>query len=296
MVDSGVITEVFQNRTLRSVLFYATGVATYSLIAVWAELYSPYGDHISLPANLHAAMALVMGWLLVFRTNSSYGRWWEARKLWGALVNISRNTAIKVADLCKAGDDELNKFRVEIVAFAYALNAHLRDGARLQDLPGFEDCPDQPSHVPSYLITRMYEELGAWKAAGFIDGDELRVLDAETRQYLDICGGCERIRNTLVVRSYRLFTRQCVGLYLVSFPWGVVDSFGWWTVPLTAVVAYFMIGLETVAEHVEEPFGYDNDDLDLDGLCRTIEVTVQEVFDRRLARPTEAPWGLSFRK
>jgi ion channel-forming bestrophin family protein len=283
-MERGVVTEIGRSSTLRKVAFYAVGVAAYSLIAVFVKNSEEFGNHIALPSDLHAAFTLVLGWLLVFRTNSSYARWWEARQLWGALVNVSRNMAIKVADLCKAGDGELNKFRIEIVAFAYGLKDHLRNESQLQKLDGFEACNDHPSHVPSYLITRMYEEIGSWKSDGFIDGDDLIVLDAEARQFLDICGGCERIRNTRVVRSYRTFARQCVGLYLITFPWGVVDSCRWWTVPLTAIVAYFMLGLETVAEHVEEPFGYDEDDLDLDGLCKTIAITVQEVFDRRLAR------------
>ena len=288
-MSRGVVTEIGRSATLRKVSFYSIGVAAYALLPVWMEVRSAYGEHISLPSEFHAVFTLVLGWLLVFRTNASYARWWEARKLWGGLVNISRNMAIKVADLCKAGDDELNKFRIEIIAFAYGLKDHLRNESSLQKLDGFEACPDQPSHVPSYLMTRMYEEISSWKADGFIDGDDLRVLDAEARQFLDICGGCERIRNTRVVRSYRTFARQCIGLYLVTFPWGVVDSLRWWTIPLTATVSYFMLGLETVAEHVEEPFGYDEDDLDLDGLCKTIAVTVQEVFDRRQEREDRAP-------
>lgn len=288
-MEPAAVTEIANSRTLRTVALYAAGVGAYSVIAVWAEAPSLNGHAVSLPPDLHAAFTLVLGWLLVFRTNSSYARWWEARQLWGKLVNVSRNMAIKVTDLCKAGDDELNKFRIEIVAFAYGLRDHLRQESQLQNLSGFEDCTDQPSHVPSYLITRMYEEVGSWKANGFIDGDDLIVLDAEARQFLDICGGCERIRNTRVVRSYRTFARQCVGLYLITFPWSVADTCRWWTVPLTAIVAYFMLGLETVAEHVEEPFGYDEDDLDLDTLCRTIEVTVQEVFDRRLQRGSSPP-------
>ncbi len=278
-----------RSRTLQNVALYAAIVAVYAIIPAWTETNSQYESFIEMPPDLHAAFTLVLGWLLVFRTNSSYARWWEARKLWGGLVNISRNMAIKVADLCKARDDELSKFRIEIVAFAFALKDHLREGATLQQLEGFEDCTDQPSHVPAYLITRMYEEIGSWKANGFIDGDDLRVLDAESRQFLDICGGCERIRNTRVVRSYRTFARQCVGLYLITLPWGIADSFRWWTVPLTGIIAYFMLGLETVAEHVEEPFGHDEDDLDLDGLCETIKVSVQEVFDRRLARQSQPP-------
>ena len=67
-------------------------------------------------------------------------------------------------------------------------------------------------------------------------------------------------------------------MFLLTLPWGIVEHFGWWTVPLTMLTAYFMLGMEIVAEHVEEPFGYDDDDLDLDGLCRTISQSVSEVF------------------
>jgi len=80
------------------------------------------------------------------------------------------------------------------------------------------------------------------------------------------------------VRSYRIFARQCVSLFLLSFPWGVAHDFRWWTVPLTMIISYFMIGMEIVAEHVEEPFGQDEDDLDLEGLCDTIERSVNSVF------------------
>jgi putative membrane protein len=67
-------------------------------------------------------------------------------------------------------------------------------------------------------------------------------------------------------------------LLLLTFPWGISNDFCWWTVPLTMLTAYFMVGLETVAEHVEEPFGRDEDDLDLDGLCHTIENSVQQII------------------
>ena len=75
----------------------------------------------------------------------------------------------------------------------------------------------------------------------------------------------------------------------MTLPWGIADSFRWWTVPLTGIIAYFMLGMETVAEHVEEPFGYDEDDLNLDALCHTIKVSVKEVFDRRMSREKNAP-------
>ena len=67
---------------------------------------------------------------------------------------------------------------------------------------------------------------------------------------------------------------------LLSLPWGITADFGWWTVPLTALTAYFMLGLEVVAEHVEEPFGDDEDDLDLDRLCTAVTDSVQETIAR----------------
>ncbi|MCA9060590.1 MAG: hypothetical protein KDA85_18895, partial [Planctomycetaceae bacterium] len=231
-----LITVLAQSRTLSQVSLYSVAAAAYAVLPTWLHDAEYLGEFLNVPPDLHAALTLVLGWLLVFRTNTSYARWWEARTLWGALVNTCRNMSIKVADLVRAGTDELQKFRTEIVAFPLSLRDHLRDGATLQALPGFEDCSDKPSHVPSYLVTRMYEELGRWKTDGFIDGDELRILDEEARRFLDICGGCERIRNTRVVTSYRLFARQCVWLYLITLPWGIVDTFGWWTILLTAML------------------------------------------------------------
>lgn len=285
-MSEGFITEVTGNRTLTRVAGYALLMGLYAGLPVWKEV-AVAGDFGDLPAEIHAALTLVLGWVLVFRTNTSYARWWEARTLWGALVNASRNLAIKVTDLVRADEDDLVRFRRKIIAFAYGLKDHLRDEAKLNRLSGFESDTDDPKHVPSYLVTRMYERFARWKDDAFIDGDELRVLDEEARRFLDICGGCERIKNTRLARSYRAFARQCVFLFLITFPWGIVRDFMWWTIPLTAITAYFMIGLETVAEHVEEPFGRDIDDLDLEGLCATIERTVREIFERRLG-PSEA--------
>lgn len=273
------------NRTQFHVALYALLAGAYAALPIWKEC-SPFHQVGDLPTELHAALSLVLGWLLVFRTNTAYSRWWEARTLWGTLVNTSRNLAIKIATLVRPETDELGKFRGEIVGFAYALRDHLRDEAALERVPGFADAVDRPNHVPNYLVDRMYAQVARWKQAGEIDGDELRVLDEELRRFLDVCGGCERIRKTRLARSYRIFARQCVFLFLISFPWGIVNDSSWWTIPLTIITAYFMLGLETVAEHVEEPFGYDDDDLDLDGICGTIERTVGEIFERH--RPTAA--------
>lgn len=282
-----LISPLVSSRTLSYVSFLAVLVGLYSVLPVWKE-HSRFADIGDAPSQVHAALTLVLGWLLVFRTTTAHARWWEARTLWGGLVNASRNLAIKFTQLVQLPLEELSEARRDLVAFPFSLRDHLRDEDNLKSHAGFEQRSESVAHVPSYLVALRYEALRRWKRAGWIDGDELRVLDRELALYLDICGGCERIRRTRIIGSYRLFARQCVIAFLLTLPWGIVNDFLWWTIPITTITAYFMLGLEIVAEHVEEPFGRDEDDLDLDGICKTIESSLTEIFARARSSASKA--------
>ncbi len=271
------------SRTLKLVGLQALAVAAYACFPLWLELRNSEDVILTLPSDIHAALGIILGWLLTFRSNVSYARWWEARTLWGGLVNTSRNLAIQISNYVRPNAAERELCRRAIVGFSYALKDHLRGEASLQKLPGYSDATDRPVHLPSYLVSQLYEILGQWKRQGVIDTSELIVVDREASRFLDICGGCERIQNTRLIGSYRTFARQCVILYLGTFPWGMVHDYSWWAIPLTAVISYFMIGMETVAENVELPFGYDEDDLDLERLCEVIRSSVDEIFERNAA-------------
>ncbi len=106
------------------------------------------------------------------------------------------------------------------------------------------------------------------KDAGQIDGDELRVIDAELAKLWRSAEPANESQGPPIVRSFRTFARQCIVLFLLTLPLGIVGEFGWWTIPMTTISAYFMLGLEIVAEHVEDPFGEDEDDLDLEVFVR----------------------------
>ncbi len=272
------VRELVSSPTLSRVSMYAILVSAYALIPAWFHDRDRLSMLAGVPSDIHAALTLVLGWLLVFRTNTSYGRWWEARTLWGSLVNTMRNLSLKLVNLIDVPKDELSRLRKILSTFAPVLKDHLRDGALLDDAEVLGECKDVPRHVPSFLVSLIYSRLREWKNSGKIDGQHLVVIDEDLRKLLEIVGGCERIRNTRLARSYRAFARQCVFLYLATLPWGIVHNFGWWTVPLTAILSYFMLGLETVAEHTEEPFGMDEDDLDLEAMCHTIDASVTEIF------------------
>jgi len=252
------------------VVLYALGVAAL-------ELYWMPG----LPeqSNLAASLGAVLGLLLVFRTNTAYDRWWEGRKLWGQLVNDSRNLAIKARTFAAEDQSDLQEFGRLITSFAFELKDHLREPLP----PPIKDPDAAPTmiaqHVPMSVANRIVGRIMSWKRESHIDGFETMMLDGHARALMDICGACERIRKTPIARGYLVFIRKCIMVYLLALPWGIARDFGWLTAAVTAIVAYFMIGLELVAEDVEEPFGHGSDDLQLDEYCRTIRGSVEEVMN-----------------
>jgi len=257
---------------------------------VTTQAYPPFVYVPEIPAGLDAALSFAMALLIAFRVNRAYERWWEARTLWGTLVNVSRNLAIKIRQLQRPDLEQRRTIRDLEVAFCVGLKDHLRDDVDHADLPAGKRAhgqkleksfvPEKTSacHVPSRVVGELYATLHQWRTAGELSDAELWVLDAELRAFLDVCGGCERIKSTLMPVSWRFVTWQCIGLYLVVLPWGLVDDFATWTIPLSVLAAYFVTASEAIAHYVEEPFGFHEDHLDLQRLCDVIERSVTEIL------------------
>lgn len=214
---------------------------------------------------------LILGLLMSFRNRAAYDRWWEARKLWGQLVNNSRNLAAKCAALLPPEDLAGSGIGEALVGFADALNRHLRgESPRLREVPGFAAATDDPAHVPLYLARRLFAVAADWKRDGRIDAADSWALDVHLRGLLDVCGACERIRNTPLSPSYKGLLRIGLVLNVVTEPWLTVPEVGFWAVPPFLLVCFFLFGVELIDSVVEEPFGREPDDLDLDRYCRTI--------------------------
>jgi putative membrane protein len=267
-------------------------LGAYSLALVLLDRHVLH-ESITLPATMFAVLGSVLSMLLIFRTNTAYDRWWEGRKLWGQLVNDSRNLCLKVRSLHGVDADEAYQLARMLVNFARALKEHLRDGIRTRQLTLYQriEVPEEPKHVPIHIAGLVRNQIAQWRREGRIDGFEELILDPHFRALMDICGACERIRRTPISLSYRRFLRRCIGLYVLTLPWGLVEALLYWTVPTVMVTAYFMVGLELIAEDVEEPFGRGEDDLLLDEICRNLEVSLEEIVrDPRIQRP-EVPVG-----
>lgn len=223
-----------------------------------------------------ATLGAMLAFLVSFRANAAYNRWWEARQLWGQLVNESRNLGLKARAHTTASTADLQFLATCLAGFAVALREHLRLGIDLRDVPGFESATDRPKHVPQYIALQIHQLLARWFRDGLTHGDGLRMLDLHAKALMDVCGACERIRNTPLSTSYRALVRHAIAVYLLATPITIVLGYGWIAIPGHVLVSYFLLGVEVTAEHIEQPFGCDADDLPLNQLCEVIRCSTEE--------------------
>jgi putative membrane protein len=226
---------------------------------------------------------LVLGFLISFRNNAAYDRWWEARKLWGQLINHTRNLCIKVKDLREIPDEDRHEVGMILAKFGNELKVHLRRGepkpATHSLFSMHHDTPVRPAtHRPIKLAEDLYKIIGRWRREGLVDGMTLLWLDEHAKALMDICGACERIRNTPLAPSYRALLRHGIFIYLALGPIYTVEDSGLKFLPLFMLGSYFLLGLEFVAEDVEEPFGKGGDNLALEAYCVTIERSVEQIL------------------
>ena len=262
------------------------GIALYSLGIYYLEI-----EYLKLTENspiknvniLHTLLGFVLSLLLVFRTNTAYDRWWEGRKLWGKLVNDSRNFAIKMNSYLV--DDEENRmfFKQHIAFFAHSLSRHLsKDSTKLALDEDYSDIENSiKHHAPIELVNKMLIQVAKLNRDGKISNEQLVVLDTQLSGFLDVCGGCERIKNTPIPFSYSSFVKKFIMLYSLALPIAYVVIMGWMMIPVTVFVFYVLMSLEVIAEEIEDPFNNDENDLPTEKMAQNIEKNVDLIFSER---------------
>lgn len=272
--------------TLRKLSSLICIIAAYAAIIAYLELR--YFDihensHLKNLSLLHGLLGFALSLLLVFRTNTAYDRWWEGRKLWGALVNNSRNLAIKLHALL-ATDDEHNRsfFRKAIPMYAVVLKDHLLAEATRYSLddsehPELQDI-DTDKHIPNQVANAITARLFNLQKKGMIDGYQLMAINAEISSFTDICGACERIKNTPIPFSYSAFIKKFLFIYVMTLPIAYSFALSFWVVPVVSIVFYVLASLELIAEEIEDPFGKDSNDLPMEKISSNIRRHIEEII------------------
>lgn len=239
---------------------------------------------------MHSLLGFVISMLLVFRTNTAYDRWWEGRKQWGTLMNVSRNLAMKM-DTLLGEENEMERqfFKAMIPNFAFSLKNHLRKTYipdELEETPAFPKAEiNAQEHVPLQLSSALFGRIHALQKKGSLLPEHLLLLNAEIDALMNICGACERIRNTPIPFSYSSFLKKFIAIYCASMPLGYVFSLHYLVIPFVVFVFYILGSLEVIAEEIEDPFGEDANDLPTDTICRNIRISVNQVLGMKSWQP-----------
>lgn len=265
------VTSVTNSAIFQRALFPCLSVT--GLAALWAFYADFFGPVPSAPVLPFGLTSATLSLLLVFRTNASYDRYWEARKIWGGLLNRTRDLARQSEWI---EDEQFRaKFVRYIVAFMRSLKVHIRPGedlkAELSHLLDRDDlaqtlvADNRPMHIIQ-VLTEMVKQANL---------SEVRVntMDSNLTFFQDTLGDCERLVRCPIPRSYTRHTSRFIILYLSLLPLCLYKDFGAWMIPTIFIISYAMLGIEEIGVRIEEPFSR----LNLEAICNTCETNLIEV-------------------
>lgn len=227
-------------------------------------------------------LGILLSLLLVFRTNTAYDRFYEGRRLWGQLVNHSRNMSVLLNGILPK-DDLLNRmFYARLLSnFAIALEGHLREGVQLEKLEvvdGLMEDLEQVEHVPGHISSLLQEGLEELQRQKILLPVHLITLQPHQQALLDICGSCERIKKTPIPFSYSFFIKAFITIFILLVPFVLMDTYRYFVIPLTMFGAYALLGVEMIGDEIEDPFQKESNHLPLSQLSNSIRANVHALL------------------
>ena len=284
----------YVGRPLLVLLAYDLAVVTAYKVLRW--------DWVAMPHIPLALFGSAIGIIVAFRNQSSYARWWEARTLWGALVNNSRSWARQVTTVMMPLSDaearELKESQRRLVyyqiAYVHALRQHLRGLEPWEELTPLlseqelSQLRDQ-KNVPLAIQQQMGALLRECQLRGWIDMAHWRALDWNLDDLVDAQGGAERIKNTPMPKQYDYFPQLFVHIYCTLLPLALVINMGWLTPLGSTLVGFIFLALDKIGRDLEDPFENSIYDLPLTAITTTIDVNLRQLLGETALPPAQKP-------
>ena len=260
-----------------------------AMIVTYVELYYNIQAY-TLTTTPFLLIGVALGIFLGFRNNVSYDKFWEGRKLWGALVNTSRNLARQVCFLIDASHDseDVQQFREifvkHVIAYGHALRCHLRNEDPAEEIKHFLSGEDlatvlESTHRPLMILHQLGRDLAVARDRHWLHELNFPFMDAQLNELSNILGGCERIKNTPIPFSYSVLIHRIVASYCLFLPFGLVETTGVLTPIVVLLISYAFFELDAIGDEIENPFGLQPNDLPLTAISRNIEINLLELIN-----------------
>jgi putative membrane protein len=244
---------------------------------------------ISIPLAVPAVLGTVISLLLGFRSNQAYDRWWEARQVWGSIVNDSRTLARQVLNFSGSQyeEDEVHQWRQRMIrrqiAWCYSLGQSLR---RLHPTSGLDKYLSRKeleylsrfNNVPMALLDQHGKDLRRALEEGYLNRYQQMEIDKTLTRLCDAMGKCERIKNTVFPITYSLYIHFSLLLFIAMLPFGVIDYFGFLEVPLVVAISASFLLIEKMAIHLQDPFENKPTDTPMTAIAGTIEKDLKQMM------------------
>jgi putative membrane protein len=241
-----------------------------------------------IPLNVvsFSLIGLTMAIFLGFRNSTSYARYWEARTLWGTLLNETRSLVRQALTLTES-PAHAPDLAMLLAAFVHSLRHQLRGSDATGDLRRLlpaQDCErlGPVRYKPAVLLLMAGEWIRDRRLDGTLDPVVVPALERPLGRLSEALGGCERIAGTPIPFTYAVIIHRIIYFYCLLLPFGLVDAIGIMTPVITAFVAYTFFALEALGAEIEEPFGSAPNDLALEAMSRTIEDSMREMLGELL--------------
>lgn len=275
--------------TIQYVGMPLVGLIAYDIAVVIAYRmgYLQWAALEQIPLSLFGS---AIGVILAFRNSTSYARWWEARTLWGAIVNNSRSWGRLVTTTMRpkiGSEASCAGARKELVylqiAWAHALRQHLRKLDPLADITHVLSaeqvaCLRGQNNVPVAIQQSQSTLLREALDNGWIDSAQWHAMNQSLDDLVDAQGGAERIKNTPMPRQYDYLPQLCAQMFCFLLPLTMVSSMGWFTPLGSALVGFIFLALDKIGRDLEDPFDNTIHDIPLTSITRTIEINLRQML------------------
>jgi putative membrane protein len=290
------IFKIHKTETMQKLLPLLFGVGLYA--GAWAyfeNIYLAKNHIIDLFKNIgiiYSILGFTLSLFLVFRTNTAYDRWWEGRRLWGDLNNAIRNISIHLHSCLPIENDQRRHYYSALMhLFSIALKQHLQDkrlhGSHFEifedNNPILEDKNEilKINNQPQFIAKLIFLALKADVRHGLFSIHDLELFRSELNKFMEVAGGCERIKNTPIPFTYSVFIKKFIFIYVMLFPIVYSTQLFFIIIPVTMFILYVLASIELIAEEIENPFNGDESDLPLEAIVKNIGKNAREIFFNR---------------